>query len=316
MRMNSRPEPAWYRSPVPAATLRALCVRSTGRGLLQSLLHGSLLCATGAIALLLALQQQWMTFAVVLPVHGALFCFLGYAGLGHELAHRTVFAHRGMNDALFALVSFFTWNNPVFFRKSHVLHHRFTLHPAHDGEVKAVQTSILRRWPHLVFLDLPFLWRAVRIASQNATGKVEGTFAQQLFPSGSADRRRLVRWARVLLAGQLSLAALFIGTGLWPLVLLVNLAPFFGTFPSRLLSQAQHFGMKADSADLRENCRTVILNPYLATLYWQMNYHVEHHMYPGVPFFNLPKLHGIVRSDLHPPVVGMIPLMAVMSGKT
>ena len=37
--------------------------------------------------------------------------------------------------------------------------------------------------------------------------------------------------------------------------------------------------------------RTVYMNPVLRFLYWNMNYHIEHHMFPMVPYHALPKLH-------------------------
>ena len=33
------------------------------------------------------------------------------------------------------------------------------------------------------------------------------------------------------------------------------------------------------------------MNPVLRFLYWNMNYHIEHHMFPMVPYHALPKLH-------------------------
>ena len=32
-----------------------------------------------------------------------------------------------------------------------------------------------------------------------------------------------------------------------------------------------------------------------------MNYHIEHHIYPTVPFYNLPKLHKLIKSQLPRP---------------
>jgi fatty acid desaturase len=37
-----------------------------------------------------------------------------------------------------------------------------------------------------------------------------------------------------------------------------------------------------------------------------MNYHLEHHMFPSVPYRNLPKLHALVRDDLPAPHRGVI----------
>ena len=36
----------------------------------------------------------------------------------------------------------------------------------------------------------------------------------------------------------------------------------------------------------------------MSFLYWNMNYHIDHHMYAGVPFYNLPKLHEAIARDL------------------
>jgi fatty acid desaturase len=37
--------------------------------------------------------------------------------------------------------------------------------------------------------------------------------------------------------------------------------------------------------------------PVIRFLYWNMNNHIEHHMYAAVPFYNLPKLHRAVAHD-------------------
>ena len=36
-------------------------------------------------------------------------------------------------------------------------------------------------------------------------------------------------------------------------------------------------------------------------LYWNMNYHLEHHMFPLVPYHQLPRLHTIVKDDCPAP---------------
>ena len=43
------------------------------------------------------------------------------------------------------------------------------------------------------------------------------------------------------------------------------------------------------------------MNPINRYLYWNMNYHVEHHMFPLVPYHNLPRLHELVKSDMPRP---------------
>ena len=43
------------------------------------------------------------------------------------------------------------------------------------------------------------------------------------------------------------------------------------------------------------------MNPISRFIYWNMNYHVEHHMFPMVPYHALPRLHEMIKGDLPPP---------------
>jgi len=48
------------------------------------------------------------------------------------------------------------------------------------------------------------------------------------------------------------------------------------------------------------------MNPVFRFLYWNMNYHVEHHMFPMVPFHALPRLHEAIERDTPPAYDGTI----------
>ena len=64
----------------------------------------------------------------------------------------------------------------------------------------------------------------------------------------------------------------------------------------------QHAGLKSNSWDHRESARTFLCGPILGwLLYFNMQYHLEHHIFPQVPFYNLPKLHQVVKDQLPPP---------------
>jgi fatty acid desaturase len=52
--------------------------------------------------------------------------------------------------------------------------------------------------------------------------------------------------------------------------------------------------------DHRLNTRTVQLNVVHRFLYWNMNYHVEHHMFPMVPYHRLAELHEEIKHDCAP----------------
>ncbi len=63
----------------------------------------------------------------------------------------------------------------------------------------------------------------------------------------------------------------------------------------RIRGVAEHAGYQPDKNQLL-NSRTV-LNPLQAFFFapHQVNYHMEHHQYPSIPYFNLPKVHGLMR---------------------
>jgi fatty acid desaturase len=49
--------------------------------------------------------------------------------------------------------------------------------------------------------------------------------------------------------------------------------------------------------NLLTETRTVTSNRLFSFLNINLNYHLEHHLFPGVPWYNLPKVHRILRDD-------------------
>lgn len=62
----------------------------------------------------------------------------------------------------------------------------------------------------------------------------------------------------------------------------------------------QHAGLAEDVIDHRLNARTVYTTPLFRFIYWNMNYHVEHHMFPMAPYHALPQLHAAIKADCAP----------------
>lgn len=246
--------------------------------------------------------QNVLGILFLLP-HWAAFSFLGWAGIGHELFHNSVFSSRPVNQFLFRLFSVLTWSNYFYFQVSHPHHHRVTLAP-HDPEgvppPKLGPLTLLQ----LLTIDLVSLYRRSRILAMNAAGYVpdRGSGAG-LFPAGSEARARLCAAARVVLGSQLAMLALFIATGAYAMILVVTLAPFCLTFFNRTLAIGQHYGLKDSGRDYAQSCRTVVLDPVLAFFYANMNYHVEHHYFPNVPSYNLGRVHRLLTSRAELPNV-------------
>ena len=78
--------------------------------------------------------------------------------------------------------------------------------------------------------------------------------------------------------------------------------PFlYGTTLIHCIHFVQHAGLANNIKDHRLSTRTVILNPVLNFLCWNMEYHLEHHMFPIVPSYNLKKLHNIIKDQMPKP---------------
>jgi fatty acid desaturase len=46
------------------------------------------------------------------------------------------------------------------------------------------------------------------------------------------------------------------------------------------------------------NTRTTLTNPLVRLFMWNMPYHTEHHLYPSIPFHQLPAAHRHIRDRL------------------
>ena len=124
----------WYRSPIASERLRELSQRSDFLGLLQAGGHCGLFAIT-AICVFLAWQSHaWFLFLIALFAHGTVASF--FSGIApHELGHGTVFRSRWLNRVFLYPISVLSWFDPFGYNVSHTYHHRYTLHPAGDGEV-------------------------------------------------------------------------------------------------------------------------------------------------------------------------------------
>jgi len=83
--------------------------------------------------------------------------------------------------------------------------------------------------------------------------------------------------------------------------LLITCAPFIGNGLSYFVGTTQHCGLRGDVPDFRKSVRSITLHPLAEFLYWRMNWHTEHHMYAGVPCYNLKKLSKEIAQDMPEP---------------
>ena len=316
----------WYRSPIPMAQLRALSQRRNLRPLLHVLGFVALLTATGALVVLTHRHLSWPWLIPALFLHGTVFRTLQHSR--HELSHRTVFRSKLLNELFLRLFSFLQWSSPDYFRASHVRHHQYTVHDELDREVQLPRPFQPLQWLFRFVAAVPNCVAEIKVLLRWSRGRLAGdgrageggdvTWEQHCFadrPVGQGDaakRAALFGWARVVLLGHLALAVAFIAFDAWIMLLVVTFARWLAPWLSYLLVETQHAGLPANTPDHRVCCRSVVLGPVTRFLYWHMNYHIEHHMFPSVPFYNLHRLRAAIAADLPPATRGLLRTWAQM----
>lgn len=308
--MADAPKPVaivdWYRTPLPSALFKSLHERSDFRAFVQTGGFLAIAAGTGTLAFWSWSHWSWPYTVLGVFLHGMVSNF--YINGMHELGHGTVFKTRALNAFFVRVVSFFGWNHPDMFNASHQRHHRYTLHPPDDQEVVLPVTLTVKNFVEQAICNPRGLIWVVKYSWRIAAGRIgaEGGWEAVCFPVDQPQLRRApILWARCLLAGHISIALASLYFGLWIIPVLVSCAPFIGGWLFFLCNNSQHVGRHDNVPDFRLCCRTILPNPVVRFLYWQMNYHTEHHMYAAVPCYNLKRLHEAIRHEL-PPCHGLI----------
>lgn len=282
----------WYHTDVPRKAMKALMQRSDGPAMRDTAiwLGGLLLSAAGGVAL-------WGTWWCVpfFFVYGTLY---GSASDSrwHECGHGTAFKTRWMNDAVYQVASFMLMRNPVTWRWSHARHHTDTIIVGRDAEIAVMRPPDLLRTA-CNFIGLFDVWHSMAALLGNAAGTI--TPDEQSFIPES-ERGKAIAAARAHIGIYALTLVLSLVLRSWLSLMLIGLPRMYGCWHMVMVGLLQHGGLADDVTDHRLNSRTVYMNPVSRFIYWNMNYHVEHHMFPMVPFHALPQLHELIKHDLPP----------------
>jgi fatty acid desaturase len=231
--------------------------------------------------------------------------------LAHEAAHYRLFSQRWLNDGVGRAIGMASGISMCTYRVIHRLHHNHLYGPQdpdtaiHGGYPRGVRYLWKKLAQDLVgwnaWKTLAYFFGAPAIADEQGAGQRSG----QLLNDTSASLRRAARhdrWAvlafQVLFPTALGLLwggrALLIYGVLWPLPILTVLQPIL-----RLRAICEHGAV----TDLRSPLTAARTNRTwgspgnrLGRLLFphHVNYHLEHHLYPAVPHYHLPRLHRLL----------------------
>ena len=226
---------------------------------------------------------------------------LGFAVLMHDAAHQTLFKTRWLNDTVGNwLCAYPIWTDVHPYRRYHLRHHARNW-TAEDPDLDLATkfpvsgTSLRRKF----WRDLSGQvgWKRVRavlardlgLARRRSRG-VDEAGKSRVASTGWRNLRGVVVTNAVLFA-LLAAAGHPLLYGLWGVAWFTT-----NSLVTRIRSIAEH-NMAPDPADPLRNSRTTLASPleriFIAPN--RVNYHLEHHLLMTVPFYNLPRMHRLLR---------------------
>jgi len=282
----------WYTPPITRAELKELMRRDDGPAIRDTLIWFAALIVFGGLG-----WYFWGSWAAVpfFVVYGVLYGSSSDSRW-HECGHRTAFKTQWMNDAVYQIACFMIMREPEIWRWSHTRHHTDTVIVGRDPEI------ITPRPPDVSLLLNIFALKNAAIFFKklfiHASGRLtdeEATFVPE------SERQKVYRTARVYLAiYALVVVACVTFRSILP-AMYIGLPSLYGSWLQLYFGCTQHLGLAEDVLDHRLNSRTIYMNPIFRFLYWNMNYHVEHHLVPLIPYHALPKLHEAIKADCPKP---------------
>ena len=220
----------------------------------------------------------------------------GLAILMHDASHFRFMKNRFWNDLLTNIFTMY----PIFttidkYRQNHMRHHRH-LNSEHDPDWVAKLGKREFTFPKTKreFLFTVLTYLVLYQGIMDALWFLKRFGSSQKQPQSQSEKK----WIRLTF-----FALLFTGItlgGLWKYYLLLWIVPYLSTFfmYQYIRSVAEHFGELAYD-HLLTSTRTVkpnLVERFLIAPH-NVGYHLEHHLYPGVPYYHLPELHQILMKD-------------------
>jgi fatty acid desaturase len=297
---------AQARKTLSAQELAPLTQLSNLRASLSILLTLGMITGAAVVALWAWSLSGWAALWVLPALLVMAITQHGLFILAHESAHYRLFTHRGWNDRVGRLMGMAAGISMCTYRVTHRLHHNHLYGPQdpdtalHGGYPRgvaylwkklAVDITGVNAWKTFAYF---FGSPAINDETQTASRPLDDT-SPQLRADARQDRWGVVAFhvlVPLLLWATLGPWAMLAFMGLWWLPMITFLQPIL-----RVRAICEHGAVSDTSSPLtaaRSNRTHGSLGNWVGRFLLfphHVNYHLEHHLYPAVPHYNLPALH-------------------------
>jgi len=265
--------------------LKPFLRRNNISGLIHLSMHLGLILLSG---ILIAISPNIFIKVLVMVVHGSFIAFL-YAGL-HECIHKSAFKNKKLNEFVGYFIGFVLLRSFLNGRYRHMAHHTFTQHPEKDPDKVDFPSTYLEYLKHVTSFSV---WiRIIENLFRHSIGKINESEKSYIPES---EVKSLIFESRVMVIGYFLIVSLSIYFSSTFFLIYWLIPRILGEPFLRLVRMVEHTG-KDETADMIHNTRTSFPSSFLKFLYWNMPYHIEHHLYASVPFHKLPKFHKLIKA--------------------
>jgi fatty acid desaturase len=288
----------WYQSPIERRRLKELMKRKDWPGIRDMAIWFASLGGLGYLGYL-----SWGTWwsLLVFIIYGQVFYIAG-SSRWHECSHYAAFKTAWLNEFFYHIAAFFVMRPGALWRWEHTRHHTDTSIVGRDPEIFVPRPpNFYQMIMNILNLDL-YKREFVR-AFRHAFGNMVES-EKDIIPV--TERSKVILEARIYLLVYTALVVLSFAMGSILPLLLVGLPAMYGAWiTNTIFFSMEHGGLEEDVLDHRMCTRTVYINPVFRFLHWNMNYHLEHHMFPMIPYHALPALHKEIKKDCPEPLKGV-----------
>ena len=298
----------WYKPKIDKKTLKELSKRSDSKGLIDISVFIVALILSGYLCII-SWGTLWSIPALLL--YGNIF-YCKIISIQHETNHETYFKTRALNKFFYHITSLLGGFEAVRWKWSHFHHHTYTIfthEEVYDYENNSPKPTEPIRFL-LNFLPLgPLIniqkirhfthFEIIKHSLGIITPVVKITVPEK-------EIRKIINSSRLYVGFWLIIIATSILFKTWLPIIMLILPPFYGNTILMICGMTQHAGLADNIKDHRKSTRTVIMNPFFSFLYSNMEYHIEHHIFPKIPCHNLKAFHQVVKEQMPPPKKGVI----------